>query len=220
MPMTFSPQLRLPKRLPLLHSSWLLPLLLAACLLAACSPASPAALSTVTPASGDPEAGMAATLTQLPLEPALAASSTAAGRTPNPSPSYAPPPAAASPARLTPSPQPEGSACQNALQFVADLTIPDGSLLARGAQVDKRWQVQNTGTCSWDSRYMLVQVLGPELGLPAEQTLYPAPRGAAAVIRMLLTTPLEPGVYTAAWQARSPSGELFGDVIYIEFQVN
>ncbi len=110
--------------------------------------------------------------------------------------------------------------CQDDLQFVADLTIPDGSMLARLAEVDKRWQVQNTGTCSWDSRYKLIHILGPDLGMPAEQSLYPARAGAAAVIRMLLTTPLEPGVYTSAWQAQSPVGELFGDVIYIEFQVN
>ncbi len=116
-----------------------------------------------------------------------------------------------------PSPTPD---CSNSLTFVADLTVPDGTLIGRGVQVDKRWQVQNSGTCSWDSSYRLVLVAGPELGLPEEQALYPARAGSEAVIRMLLTAPVSPGVYTSAWQARDPAGEPFGEIIYVEIQVN
>ncbi len=116
-----------------------------------------------------------------------------------------------------PSPTPD---CSDGLTFVADLTVPDGTLIGRGVQVDKRWQVQNSGTCSWDSSYRLVLVAGPELGLPVEQALYPARAGSEAVIRMLLTAPVSPGVYTSAWQARDPNGEPFGEIIYVEIQVN
>ena len=110
--------------------------------------------------------------------------------------------------------------CVDSLGFVADLTVPDGTQIARGVDVDKRWQVKNTGTCNWDSSYRLILVAGSELGLPKEQALVPARAGAEAVIRLLLTSPVVPGLYTSAWQARNPVGELFGDVIYIEIQVN
>jgi hypothetical protein len=110
--------------------------------------------------------------------------------------------------------------CVDSLGFVADLTVPDGTQIARGVDVDKRWQVKNTGTCNWDSNYRLILVAGPELGLPQEQALIPARAGAEAVLRLLLTSPVVPGLYTSAWQARNPVGELFGDVIYIEIQVN
>jgi hypothetical protein len=110
--------------------------------------------------------------------------------------------------------------CLDSLGFVADLTVPDGTQIARGVEVDKRWQVKNTGTCNWDSRYRLILVAGSELGLPREQALVPARAGAESVIRLLLISPVVPGLYTSAWQARNPVGELFGDVIYIEIQVN
>jgi hypothetical protein len=121
------------------------------------------------------------------------------------------------PVSLKASPTPD---CTNGMQFVTDLTVPDGALVARGAQIDKRWQVKNTGTCNWDQRYSLVLIAGTELRLANKQALYPARSGTEAVIRMLLTSPMSPGVYTSAWQAFNPDGEPFGDVIYVQFQVN
>ncbi len=118
---------------------------------------------------------------------------------------------------VKPSPTPD---CSDGLEFVSDLTVPDGTMIARGAAVDKRWQVKNIGTCNWDERYKLVLVQGPELGLPVEQALFPARAGKEGLIRMLLIAPIGPGVYTSAWQAFNPKGEPFGDVIYIKFQVN
>ncbi len=123
------------------------------------------------------------------------------------------------PAVQTPRPTPT-IACGDNLTFVADLTVPDGSYIARLSDVDKRWQVRNTGTCNWDERYRLVLIAGPELGQPKEQALYPARAGAEALIRLVLKAPDTPGVYTSAWQAFNPAGEPFGEVIYVEFQVN
>jgi len=110
--------------------------------------------------------------------------------------------------------------CVNNLEYISDLTVPDGSLIARGAEIDKRWQVKNSGTCNWDSGYRLVLIAGSELGMPKEQALFPARAGREAVIRMLLKAPFEPGIYTSAWQAVSPSDVPFGEVIYIDIQVN
>ncbi len=42
--------------------------------------------------------------------------------------------------------------CEDNLKFVADLTVPDGTIVARGALIDKRWQVENNGSCNWDER--------------------------------------------------------------------
>lgn len=111
-------------------------------------------------------------------------------------------------------------ACEDNLKFVADLTVPDGTIAARGALIDKRWQVENSGSCNWDDRYRLKIISGAEMGLEAEQALYPARSGASAVIRMLLLAPSKPGTYRSAWQAVGPSGELFGDIIYVEIRVN
>ena len=46
-------------------------------------------------------------------------------------------------------------ACTDQLVFVSDVTIPDGTEVAANASLDKRWEVQNAGTCNWDERYQL-----------------------------------------------------------------
>jgi Ig-like domain from next to BRCA1 gene len=119
------------------------------------------------------------------------------------------------PARPTTTP-----ACEDNLKFIADLTVPDGTIAARGALIDKRWQVENNGSCNWDDRYRIKIVSGAGLGFEAEQALYPARSGASAVIRMLLLAPSIPGTYRSAWQAVGPTGDLFGDIIYVEIRVN
>jgi hypothetical protein len=110
--------------------------------------------------------------------------------------------------------------CTDGLNFISDLTVPDGTSIARGVEIDKRWQVKNSGTCNWDEGYSLVLIAGPDLGQGAKQALIPARAGAEAMIRLLLIAPVSPGSYTSAWQAHNPAGEPFGEVIYIQFQVN
>jgi hypothetical protein len=109
--------------------------------------------------------------------------------------------------------------CSNDLKFLEDLTIPDGTVIAPGAQIDKRWQVQNSGTCNWDARYSLRLVDGLSLGAPEEQALFPARGGAQALIRMLFTAPAEAGSYQSAWKAFDPEGVEFGEAIYIQIVV-
>jgi len=109
--------------------------------------------------------------------------------------------------------------CEDALRFLEDLTIPDGSRMIAGNPVDKRWRVENAGSCNWDGGYRLRLLGGIAMGVPVEQALYPARAGAQAVIRILFTAPAKPGTYRSAWQAVNPAGEAFGDPFYIEIQV-
>jgi hypothetical protein len=110
-------------------------------------------------------------------------------------------------------------ACNDQLLYLSDLTIPDGSSVAAGQALDKRWQVENNGTCNWDRGYRLKLIAGPEMGAAAEQALYPARSATPAVIRILFTAPAEAGVYRSAWQAYNPQGQPFGDPIFIEIAV-
>lgn len=127
-----------------------------------------------------------------------------------------PPGVTADPATIRPSPtQP----CQDDLSFQTDLTIPDGSDVSAGATMDKRWEVQNSGSCNWSDGYTLRLIAGIDLGANPEQALYPARSGTHAVIRMVFQAPIEPGTYRSAWQAHSPSGDPFGDPIFIDFSV-
>jgi len=122
---------------------------------------------------------------------------------------------------LEPTPSPTATPpCTDGLAFVDDITIPDDTVVSPGASVDKRWLVQNNGTCNWDADYRLKFVGGLEMGAPLEQALYPARGGSQATIRITFTAPTEPGEYTTSWQAINPDGEPFGDAIFMTIQVS
>lgn len=123
-------------------------------------------------------------------------------------------PAAAIEFQASPTPQ-----CTDNLHFITDLTVPDGTQVPPGSPVDKQWQVENNGTCNWDSTYRLKFIAGADLGAPLVQALYPARSGTQPTIRLTFTAPAEPGTYRSAWQAYSPQDEPFGDPIFVEIVV-
>jgi hypothetical protein len=137
---------------------------------------------------------------------------------------YIPPALAASPQPLqtplptlisaTPTPS-----CQNNLTFMEDLTLPDGTVVNPDETLDKRWQVENGGTCNWEAGYTLRLITGPDMDAAPEQALYPARAGSVAVIQIVYVAPAESGIYRSAWQAFDPAGQAFGDPIFIEIVV-
>jgi hypothetical protein len=122
---------------------------------------------------------------------------------------------------LTPeSPLPTRQAdCQDQLQFVDDLTVPDGSEVAPGERITKRWLVVNQGSCSWDQTYSLQLISGLALGAETRQQLYPARQGTEFVLEIIFTAPESPGRYNSWWQAYDPDGGRFGDPVYVEIAV-
>lgn len=123
---------------------------------------------------------------------------------------------AAPTAAITSSPQ----ACANGLTYLNDLTIPDGSEIQPGATIDKRWEVQNSGTCNWDETYALQLIAGDAMEAGTTRALIPARSGATISLRILFRAPETPGDYRTAWQAYSPDGEAFGDPVYMEIRVS
>ena len=129
---------------------------------------------------------------------------------------------AASPTALpldTPRPQPTSGPCTNDSEFVSDATIPDGTQVASGETLDKRWRVRNTGTCDWGSGYTLVFISGQQMGAEEVNGLYPARAGAEVEISLLFTAPTEPGEHTTTWRMYAPQGQPFGDVLYMTIVV-
>jgi hypothetical protein len=109
--------------------------------------------------------------------------------------------------------------CNDGLTFVSDVTIPDGTEVAPKSRVDKRWEVENSGTCSWTGKYHLKLVGGEALGAKDVQSLLPLKAGAKGDIRVMFTAPSEPGAYSSAWQAYNADDVAFGDPIYLQVTV-
>jgi|WetSurMetagenome_2_1015567.scaffolds.fasta_scaffold130150_2 hypothetical protein len=109
--------------------------------------------------------------------------------------------------------------CTDMLVYKSDISIPDGTVVDPGATLDKRWEVENSGTCNWGEGYHLKLVNGDPMGVDQEQTLFPARAGTRPVIRIVFTAPSKPGTYRSAWQAYNPKGQPFGDPFFIQVVV-
>lgn len=109
--------------------------------------------------------------------------------------------------------------CTDKLVFIADLTIKDGTVVAPNSTLDKRWEVENAGTCNWDERYRIRLASGPAMGIDPEQPLFPARAGTRATIRLVMTAPEKTGIYRSAWQIFNPNNEKVGDVLFIDIVV-
>lgn len=134
---------------------------------------------------------------------------------PSPSPEH---PASLSTAILPPGPAPT-PICTDNLAFISDLTIPDGTVVAPGDVLDKRWLVQNSGNCNWDTRYRLRRISGDAFGASNEQALFPARAGTQAILRIVFIAPQEAGEYISEWQAFDANGISFGESFFIKIEV-
>jgi len=124
------------------------------------------------------------------------------------------------PATSTPLPTLASGPCTNAAEFLADDTIPDGTVVEPGAPLDKKWRVRNSGTCDWGPGYTLVHVNGPSMGAEEASALFPARAGAEIEIRLQFTAPPDPGEHTTTWRMRDAQGQLFGDTLFMTIVVS
>jgi hypothetical protein len=97
------------------------------------------------------------------------------------------------------------------VQFVADVTIPDGTNMAPGAAFVKTWRLKNIGTCTWSTSYALVYASGEKMGTTTVVNLPSsvAP-GATIDLTVNLTAPTTAGHYRGYWQLRNAANVLFG----------
>ncbi len=125
----------------------------------------------------------------------------------------------------TPTP-PQG--CYDGLAYVEDLNYDDQNMtnppvLNPGEVFRKGWRVKNTGTCTWDSSYVLDFVFGNVEGArmggqptPVQGTVAP---GQTYDIYVDLVAPVKPGVYQGFWQMRDGTGQAFGQRVYVGIRV-
>lgn len=99
----------------------------------------------------------------------------------------------------------------DAAAFLADVTYPDGSLVARKSTFVKIWRIQNVGTCSWTTSYALVFYGGDSLNGPATAALTKNVNpGEYIELPVTLTSPNTDGHYRGYWKLKNASGALFG----------
>ena len=101
------------------------------------------------------------------------------------------------------------NACDRA-QFIADVTVPDGTAFAPGAAFNKTWRLKNVGSCTW-TNYSIIFDSGEKMGGP-DSALIPttvAP-GQTVDITLSMTSPTTAGTYRGYWKLKNSTGVPFG----------
>ena len=105
--------------------------------------------------------------------------------------------------------------CSYRAAYIADITVPDHSVLVPGRTFAKVWRVRNTGTCAWGPSYALdsvVNVGGTLLGArPAEPIPTVVLPGGTVDLTVYMVAPNQAGRYLSEWKLRvDGSGQLIG----------
>ncbi len=112
-----------------------------------------------------------------------------------------------------------GGECTLNAEFVADITVPDNTLVQPGTAFRKTWRLRNNGTCAWPGGTKLVFVSGEAMGAPPSVLAPAAEAGAEAEVSVDFVAPTAPGTYKSTWQLESPDGTRFGSLFYTQIVV-
>lgn len=127
----------------------------------------------------------------------------------------------------TNTPRPTSTPPCDGASFVADVTVPDGTVYVPGARFTKIWRLKNVGTCTWSNTYTLNfksgdQLNGP-LAIPLPQPVAP---GQTVDVPVNMVAPLFDGSYRGNWILKNGSGAEFGigsgykSSIYVDIRVS
>ena len=114
-----------------------------------------------------------------------------------------------------------GSSCNNSA-FIADVTVPDGTIMKPGQDFTKTWAIQNTGTCKWDDGYTLAFVQGDNMdgyNITLKKTSDFVAPGSSVNFSIKMTAHLAPGKYTGCWKMQDDKGFFFGTLLCYSIEV-
>lgn len=99
--------------------------------------------------------------------------------------------------------------CRDAAQYISDDGL-DGTTYPPNTPFTKTWRLKNSGSCTWDSSYLVYQVSGTfmtqqpgYLIVPMGQTVAP---GQTVDISIGMTSPVEDGSYRSDWGLKKGDG--------------
>jgi hypothetical protein len=120
--------------------------------------------------------------------------------------------------------------CQDSAQYIGDDGL-DGTTYAPNTPFTKIWRVKNSGTCTWDSSYLVFYISGATMSqspaymiVPRGQTVAP---GQTVDISLGMTSPPENGSYRADWGIKQENGPFLpvqggvnGKSFYVKLKVD
>jgi hypothetical protein len=99
---------------------------------------------------------------------------------------------------------------------VADVTIPDNTVMVAGQTFVKTWRVKNTGTCAWDPGFKLVFSHGETMGGATLVLNTTVNAGAETDLSISMTAPNKTGTIFSYWRLSTAAGVFFGPEQYVQ----
>jgi hypothetical protein len=121
-------------------------------------------------------------------------------------------------ATLSPTPEftltPTVNICDDS-DFVADISVPDNTVMAPGQEFVKTWKVKNTGSCNWTRGYTIVPAYGEKMSGVATALSAEVLSNQEVEISVILKAPQTPGTYSGYWRLQNNNGYAFGEYLTI-----
>jgi hypothetical protein len=114
--------------------------------------------------------------------------------------------------------------CTNEALFIADITIPDETIISASEALTKTWEVQNVGTCTWNESYSLNFANGDQMNSLLSIPLSTTAPEENLQISVDLISPTVNGTFTGIYQFKDTNGQVFNigglDNIWLKIIVN
>ncbi len=91
-------------------------------------------------------------------------------------------------------------------QFVADVTVPDGTAMTPGESFTKTWRVKNSGAVHWGEGTQLVFASGAQMRASSPVSVDDVAPGDMTEISVDMTAPEESGQHTGRWSLNAANG--------------
>jgi Ig-like domain-containing protein len=122
------------------------------------------------------------------------------------------------------------TSCRDSAQYISDDGL-DGTTYPPNTPFTKTWTVKNTGTCIWDSSYLVFHISGTSMTqqpgywiIPQGQTVAP---GQTMDINVGMTSPVENGNSVSYWGLKKVDGQFMpikggasGNSFYVKIKVS
>jgi uncharacterized protein YkwD len=123
-----------------------------------------------------------------------------------------------SPTSITPTVNATLAACKERAVVLQDVTIPDNTYVAPGANFTKVWRFENTGTCTWTG-YTIAFASGDRMGAPDSVSVPTTAPQKTVDISLTLTAPTAYNAYAGYFVLNDQNGKPVPIGIYNNFWV-
>lgn len=101
------------------------------------------------------------------------------------------------------------------MAFVRDVTIGEGESVPPNTTFVKTWRIQNNGSSAWPPGVFLKYTSGDQLGPVNLVSVKSLDAGEYYDLSVNMISPGKTGMYQGQWRMCTPTGQYFGDVIWV-----